>query len=303
MTKNKIFFIALVSCVLVISDGIMYSGGLLINANELEYTYEVDEDALHEESFHSIESRVMQGITVTFNPNGGSVNPSSRRVATGRQFGTLPRPTRTNRDFVGWFNTSATTGGTRVTNNTVAGSSNRTIWARWNNRTRHMQRWWPSANSGNTTIVLRGWSSPNAQWTNAMNRAFNDWNANSTSIRFSRNSTSNNHISIQAQPPNVTWFGQITRWWPSGATTGGTINRFEIRMNRTRIERIAGGSGTRFNNYVTSVFSHELAHVVGLADNPTGVALNGSIMNHGRNRAGVFRLTNFDITSVRMLYN
>ncbi len=41
--------------------------------------------------------------TVTFDPNGGTVAESSRGIAPGYKVGTLPIPTRSGHDFLGWF--------------------------------------------------------------------------------------------------------------------------------------------------------------------------------------------------------
>jgi len=46
--------------------------------------------------------------------------------------------------------------------------------------------------------------------------------------------------------------------------------------------------------------AHELGHVVGLRDNPTGGT--SSLMNGNRNRNTITRPTTFDIQSVNMLY-
>lgn len=40
--------------------------------------------------------------TVTFNPNGGTVSPTSQPVVYGRAYGALPTPTRTGYTFAGW---------------------------------------------------------------------------------------------------------------------------------------------------------------------------------------------------------
>jgi uncharacterized repeat protein (TIGR02543 family) len=69
---------------------------------------------------------------VTFNANGGSVTPASKVTdASGKL--TLPTAattTRTGYAFDGWFNTSANTGGTQVTESTVFSKAD-TIYARW----------------------------------------------------------------------------------------------------------------------------------------------------------------------------
>lgn len=67
-------------------------------------------------------------LKVVFNPNGGSVSPKSRKVASGARIGTLPKPTRKGFVFAGWF--TAKTGGAKVTAATKV-SRSMTLYARW----------------------------------------------------------------------------------------------------------------------------------------------------------------------------
>lgn len=68
--------------------------------------------------------------TVTFNPNGGSVSTSSKQVADGSHYGTLPTPTRDGYTFDGWY--TSTSGGVRMTANTIANlTSDQTLYAHW----------------------------------------------------------------------------------------------------------------------------------------------------------------------------
>ena len=69
-------------------------------------------------------------MTITFNVNGGdSLSPSTRTVACGNQYGTLPTPTKSGKVFAGWF-TAADNTGTQVTASTVVTASV-TIYAHW----------------------------------------------------------------------------------------------------------------------------------------------------------------------------
>lgn len=69
-------------------------------------------------------------FTVTFDPNGGSVSTPSKNVNFGEKYGTLPTPTRSTYDFVGWY--TSPTGGTRITADTVSTSLyNQTLYAHW----------------------------------------------------------------------------------------------------------------------------------------------------------------------------
>ena len=67
-------------------------------------------------------------FTVTFNPNGGSVTPTSRTVAGGAAVGTLPTPTRTGYRFLGWF--TAASGGVEVSAATRV-TAKVTYYAHW----------------------------------------------------------------------------------------------------------------------------------------------------------------------------
>ena len=66
--------------------------------------------------------------TVTFNPNGGNVSPTSRTQAAGTSM-TLPIPTRDGYTFDGWFSTAS--GGTKYDNPYTVTASNITMYAHW----------------------------------------------------------------------------------------------------------------------------------------------------------------------------
>ena len=65
--------------------------------------------------------------TVTFDPNGGAVEPTSKNVTFDDAYGELPTPTRTNYNFKGWYLNS-----TKVTADTVVKTAeNHTLKAAW----------------------------------------------------------------------------------------------------------------------------------------------------------------------------
>ena len=68
--------------------------------------------------------------TVTFNPNGGTVTPTTKIVAFNTAYGTLPTPTRTGYTFVGWF---TKTGNSDEVKSTTKYSlyQNQTVYAHW----------------------------------------------------------------------------------------------------------------------------------------------------------------------------
>lgn len=76
---------------------------------------------------------VLKSYTVTWNPNGGSVDPTSTTKTHGSTLGTLPTPTRAadaqyTYTFKGWF--TAATDGTQVSASTTV-TGNVTYYAQW----------------------------------------------------------------------------------------------------------------------------------------------------------------------------
>ena len=76
---------------------------------------------------------VLKSYTVTWNPNGGSISPTSTTKTHGSTLGELPTPTRAadaqyTYTFKGWF--TAATGGTQVSASTTV-TGNVTYYAQW----------------------------------------------------------------------------------------------------------------------------------------------------------------------------
>lgn len=67
-------------------------------------------------------------LTITLNPNGGTVSPTTKSVENGSAYGVLPRPTRSGFIFDGWW--TSVTGGTKILA-TDKPSASQTIYAHW----------------------------------------------------------------------------------------------------------------------------------------------------------------------------
>lgn len=81
----------------------------------------------------------INSYTLTFNPNGGTVSPTSKNLEYNSAYGTLPTPTRASDaqytyTFAGWY--TAATGGTQVTAATKMAAKDTTIYAHWTSNTR-----------------------------------------------------------------------------------------------------------------------------------------------------------------------
>lgn len=69
-------------------------------------------------------------VTVTFDPNGGTVSIASKRVAVGSTYGTLIVPEKSGYTFEGWY--TAKKDGDKVTSNSkVSNKKDHSIYAHW----------------------------------------------------------------------------------------------------------------------------------------------------------------------------
>ena len=66
--------------------------------------------------------------TITFNPNGGEVTPTEKKIEVGSEIGELPTPTWTNHTFDGWY--TLPQDGIQVTTQTIP-TGNVTYYAHW----------------------------------------------------------------------------------------------------------------------------------------------------------------------------
>lgn len=81
----------------------------------------------------------INSYTLTFNPNGGTVTPTSKDLEYNSAYDTLPTPTRASDaqytyTFAGWY--TAATGGTQVTATTKMAAEDTTVYAHWTSNTR-----------------------------------------------------------------------------------------------------------------------------------------------------------------------
>ena len=82
-----------------------------------------------------VRTQPSSNVTLTFNGNGGSPATQSLDRRIGTAMGAMPAtPTRNGYVFLGWFNTSAQTGGTQFTAQSIVPGVNTTYWARWTRR-------------------------------------------------------------------------------------------------------------------------------------------------------------------------
>lgn len=82
-------------------------------------------------TYYAYVTRSTKSYTHTFNANGGgTVSPATITKTYNTALGTLPTVSRTGYTFVGWFDTSAASGGTQATTTTKV-TGTKTWYARW----------------------------------------------------------------------------------------------------------------------------------------------------------------------------
>ena len=71
-------------------------------------------------------------IVVTFDAQGGTVDPKTKEVTVGSTYGPLPTPTKMLNFFTGWATTKTGELGIRITEDSiVTNTENHTLYARW----------------------------------------------------------------------------------------------------------------------------------------------------------------------------
>ena len=74
-----------------------------IGAFDKEDLYNLEEETIKIDDVNYKKAFLEKNLVITLNPMGGEVTPSSIGMKTGEMIGTLPKPTRTDYVFDGWF--------------------------------------------------------------------------------------------------------------------------------------------------------------------------------------------------------
>ena len=135
---------------------------------------------------------------------------------------------------------------------------------------------------------------PNANQLALMRQGAANWNNSGANVKFVENETSHNKIFVLGNVDN-NYYGMF---YGRSAANTWLSTRFDIEMYNGNIARKA----RNYDNFFTSVFVHELGHVIGLKDNPRGVFASNSIMNYSCNLNNITTPRQFDIDNVNALY-
>ena len=115
-------------------SGWVFDGWWTEKASGTEVKYMTVVTLTHAHTLYAHWRPLGEEMTVTFNPNGGSVSPTSKTVTYDSTYGDLPTPVRTGEGYTytfdGWFTDAS--GGTQVTSATkVPITDAQTLYAHW----------------------------------------------------------------------------------------------------------------------------------------------------------------------------
>jgi len=245
-------------------------------------------------------------VTVTFNPAGGIISTSdaTRQTIGGNALGFLPgTPRRTGptfgHRFDGWF--TALHGGNRVTHTRLVPNEHVTYYGQWLLNTdpaRHLD-YWTHSNS----ITIRPAEihvGSVSEWERAIGSAIsgvNSWTNSSAPVSFAFCSGSENRVIVDEWRDRSGYLGWMQPWLDADDRT--EIIRFDVTLHAYAINRHVTNRSYSLRNVATSIMVHELGHSIGLRN----IYRGSSAMNVNRSRNTVMSPTQFDIDSVRMIYD
>ena len=224
-------------------------------------------------------------VTVTFDPNEGTLSETERRVEINTSVGTLPSPTRTNCEFDGWY----TEGGRKINASEVIDTAT-TFYAHWI----HIDNLVTAEVNGTTYNTLQ--KAVNAVPKNGTLTTINLQRSTSEQITISSGQNivlnlQNNTVNNKGNTPVFTNNGTLTvngGYIKSSATQGAINNEATgiLTINNTTIEATGtkqalynnGGNATITGTSVLSATSNSRAAVQNLS-NGTITILNGTIVS------------------------
>lgn len=183
-------------------------------------------------SYYARFERSTNSYTHTFNANGGSApSPATITKAYGQQLGALPTCSRSataqyTYEFVGWFDTDATSGGTQATTTTVVNGT-KTWYARWKATTRSYT---VTLNAGGGTFAATsGWTLSSSNTVATKTVVYGSTVGTLPSI--SRTSTAQYSYSFKAYSPAVSSSTTVTGAINATAQWNSTVRSYTVTLN------------------------------------------------------------------------
>lgn len=133
--------------------------------------------------------------TVTFNANGGTVNPTTMATEINGKLSNLPTPIRSGYRFRGWY--TAANGGTQITTDTIF-TSDSTVYAQWSKAN-------SNGSSGNTGSGSGDNNGGSGSSTNSNGNLTSNGNQNSSSSSGANNIANANKSPATGDTSSVIW--------------------------------------------------------------------------------------------------
>ncbi len=138
------------------------------------------------------------------------------------------------------------------------------------------------------TIQCTGTLATGTTWFPLIQESSNAWNSTSAGTNISITTAPSSYV-CEVGVYADTWFGVTS--FPSNSST---INSATILINARTCDTD--------NNSRKSTITHEIGHLLGLADNPP-ISANKSLMNYDRNKKTVYTPQAYDIMNVKYIYS
>lgn len=138
------------------------------------------------------------------------------------------------------------------------------------------------------TIQCTGTLATGTTWFPLIQESANAWNSTSAGTNISITTAPSSYV-CEVGVYADTWFGVTS--FPSNSST---INSATILINARTCDTD--------NNSRKSTITHEIGHLLGLADNPP-ISANKSLMNYDRNKKTVYTPQAYDIMNVKYIYS
>lgn len=225
-------------------------------------------------------------VTITFDPNGGTVSEPSRRVEKGLAIGSLPTPTYTGKIFDGWYTDPIT--GIKITSNEIVTGAT-TYYAHWTDGAAEIDGVYYTSfqealssikNNNLTTIKIHSDFSGNYTIANGRNIIVDLQNHIITNGDNTPVFTNNGHLKLIG--------GTVTSGATQGAinnNSGKTLEIEDLTVAATGTRQALynnGGTVTISGNSLLSAVSTERAALHNLANGNVTI-LGGTIKSTGQN--------------------
>jgi archaellum component FlaG (FlaF/FlaG flagellin family) len=190
-------------------------------------------------------SFVRSVYTVTFNPQGGEVSPTSKTVTFDTPYGDLPSPMRGGYRFEGWWTGTGVTGAQATSLTTVTRAEDHALYARWTPQT-YVVTLNPNGGTGGSSSVNATFDAPMPA---ASAPTMNGWAFNGY---YDQPEAGNQYYSAtMTSGTNWTHAGTFTlyaHWVACGTirfqkTAYGVSENNELGLAALKVERVSGSYG------------------------------------------------------------